>query len=172
MTDDYLRRVNESYQGESYGEALFRELAARTGDPDQNYKWRVLGQLELETKLRLRPLVERLGGDTAEAEDNASRGRDDAESMAAKDWPDLMSAFDSMLPKYVRFFEKLEAMAPEGDRELLAAVTAHELAIQDFTKLELEGRGRESVEPVIALLKNPPPREQATSASAPHSERA
>jgi len=167
MTDDYLRRVNESYQGESYGEALFRELAARTGDPEQNYKWRVLGQLELETKLRLRPLVETLGGDTAEAEDNESRGRADAETMAAKDWTDLMSSFDAMLPKYVRFFEKLEAMAPPRDRELLAAVTAHELAIQDFAKLELDGRGRESVEPVIALLDNPPSREQAASENSP-----
>lgn len=158
MNSDYLRRVCESYQGESYGQALFRELAKRTKDPEKNYKWRVLERLEIETKERLLPLVKKLGGNTEEAPENTERGITDARSMAEKHWEELMHSFDQMLPKYVRFFEKLETMAPEEDRNILKAVTAHELAIQTFASKELSGEGDHSIEPVLKLLEEPPER--------------
>lgn len=158
MSDDYRRRVFESYQGESHGEALFRELAARTDEPDHRFKWRALEQLEAETKERLRPLVESLGGDVEEDPEHAVRGRADAIEWAAKGFDETVRWLDPLLPKYVRFFEKLEAMAPEGDRALLARVTAHELAIQEFTTRELQGRADESIAPVVDLLEHPPAR--------------
>ena len=158
MNSDYLRKVCESYQGESYGQALFRGLAERTKDPDKNYKWRVLERLEEETKKKLLPLVEKLGGPTEEASENTERGINDAKNMAEKHWGELMHSFDKMLPKYVRFFEKLETMAPDEDRNLLKAVTAHELAIQKFASKELSGDSNHSIEPVLNLLEEPPER--------------
>ena len=159
MASDYLRRVCESYQGESYGENLFRELAKRTNDPERKYKWHVLECLETETKKKLLPLVKKLGGDQTELSENIERGIADAEDMATKDWGDLMRSFDKVLPKYVRFFEKLEALAPIKDRDLLRSVTAHELAIQEFVTKELEGESNHSVEAVLNLLEKPPEKE-------------
>ncbi len=47
-------------------------------------------------------------------------------------------------------------MARDEHKEVLAAVTAHELAIAEFAKLELAGDDSRSVEPILALLDAPP----------------
>ncbi|MCH2410076.1 hypothetical protein MK292_04575 [Myxococcota bacterium] len=159
MPSDYLRRVCESYQGESYGQVLFRELAKRTKDSEKKYKWRVLECLETETKRKLLPLVQKLGGDTRESPENIERGIGDAKNMAAKEWGELMRSFHEMLPKYVRFFEKLEALAPTEDKDLLRSVTAHEIAIQEFAAKELSGDGDHSLEAILNLLDEPPGKE-------------
>ncbi len=158
MQDDYLERVVESYQGEVFGEAIFRELVARTEDPDASYKWRVLQQLEAETKLRLRPLVAELGGDVTEDPEGDVKGKKLAEEWAALSWSAAMDKLADILPPYIRFFEKLEADSRAEDRELLAALTAHEKALAAFARLEQEGKGSESLTPVTDLLDEVPAR--------------
>ncbi len=156
MNDDYRKRVCQSYQGEFHGEALFRELAARTDDSKHRFKWSALAQLETETKERLKPLVAALGGEVEEDPRNAERGRAEAAEWAPKGFAATVRWLDAALPKYVRFFEKLESMAPESDRTLLARVTAHEVAIQEFTARELRGRSEDAIAPVLDLLDHPP----------------
>ena len=158
MGKSYLDRVLLSYQGEVFGEAIFRELAEKAADPEIAYKWRVLEQLERETKERLKPLVADLGGDTAEDPASFAQGEEYAAKWAAQSWDEVMLDLQKELPQYVRFFEKLEADARPEDRAVLAAVTAHEKAIAAFADLEVAGRGEASAEPVLALLENPPTR--------------
>jgi hypothetical protein len=159
MADDYLERVEQSYQGEVFGEAIFRELAAKCGDPETTYKWRVLEQLERETKERLKPLVAELGGDLEEDPTRFSQGQHLAAKWAKQSWDEIMLWFRDELPGYVRFFENLEADARDQDRELLGKVTAHERALLDFAEHEIAGRGDRSLEPVLALLDRPPRRD-------------
>ena len=158
MADDYLERVMVSYQGEVFGEAIFRELGAKSADPEEPYKWRVLEQLEAETKERLKPLVAALGGDVAEDPAGFERGAGIAAKWAQQSWDEIMGWFQAEVPKYVRFLEKLETDARIEDRELLGRVTAHEKALEEFAARELAGRGTESLEPVLALLDRPPQR--------------
>ncbi len=159
MADDYLDRVVESYQGEVFGEAIFRELAAKCADPETAYKWRVLEQLERETKERLKPLVAELGGDIEENPARFRKGQHLAEKWATQSWSEIMVWFRDQLPTYVKFFENLEADAREQDRQLLGKVTAHERALLDFAKHEIAGRSDHSLEPVLALLDRPPQRQ-------------
>ena len=159
MADDYLGRVTVSYQGEVFGEAIFREMGAKNTDPEETYKWRVLEQLETETKERLKPLVAALGGDVAEDAAGFEKGAAIAKTWSQQSWDEVMGWFQAELPKYVRFFEKLETDARVEDRELLGRVTAHEKALEEFAARELGGRGHESLEPVLALLERPPERE-------------
>ena len=161
MADDYLDRVTRSYQGEVFGEAIFHDMAAKSADAETTYKWRVLEQLERETKQRLKPLVAELGGDVKEDPSSFSEGLHLAEKWAQQSWDELMVWFRDELPPYVRFFEKLEADARSEDRELLAAVTAHEKALLAFAEHEIAGRTDRSVEPVLALLDSPPQRHGA-----------
>lgn len=159
MAENYLERVVRSYQGEVFGEKLFQDMAAKSSNPEETYKWRVLEQLERETKERLRPLVAELGGDVAENPDRFEEGAKIAARWADQSWDEIMGWFRAELPRYVQFFEKLELDARLEDRELLARVTAHERALEEFAERELAGRGADSLAPVIALLDRPPERE-------------
>ena len=159
MADEYLDRVLESYQGEVFGEAIFGEMAAKSADAKNSYKWRVLAQLERETKERLKPLVAELGGEVEEDASAFSKGRHIAAKWAKQSWDENMIWFRDELPKYISFFEKLEADARSQDREVLAAVTAHEVALLAFAEHEIAGRSDTSVEPVLALLDRPPTRD-------------
>ena len=76
----------ESYQGEVFGEAIFRQMSADSSDPDEAYKWKVLEQLERETKERLKPLVAELGGDVTEDPTSFSKGQKLAAKWAKLSW--------------------------------------------------------------------------------------
>lgn len=158
MAGDYLGRVREAYQGEVYGEALFRGLKERAGSREQAYKWRVLEQLERETKLRLRALVEDLGGETDEEIDQLERGESDAAFFARIPWDAFMSGFRRELQKFIDAFEELETLGRPGDAGVLAAVTEHERALLAFAEAELAGDGESSLAPIVRLLEEVPPR--------------
>ena len=80
----------ERYQGEVYGEALFRALAEREPHAERRRKWRTLQQLERETKERIRPAVAALGATTEEDPARCKEGEDLAARLAAAPWDDLM----------------------------------------------------------------------------------
>ncbi len=69
-----------------------------------------------------------------------------------------MMEFKKTIAEYVEFFERLEADGRPEDRKVLAAVTAHERAIQAFAESEVAGQSETSLEPVLALLDRPPAR--------------
>ena len=57
---------------------------------------------------------------------------------------------------YVRKFESLEAEAPPIDADTMAYLVAHERAQVTFATREAEGDAASSIEPVLALLSDPP----------------
>jgi len=155
---DYLHRVIEAYQGEAFGEAIFEEFALRSDDAETSYKWKALAQLERETKERLEPLVAALGGDVRVGPESYPGGKKLAERWKNQTFDELMVEFNHTISKYVGFFEKLEADGRPEDRDVLAAVTAHEKAIQAFAEREVAGLSKTSLDPVLALLDRPPQR--------------
>ena len=152
---DYRGYVIERYQGEVYGEALFRALAEQETNEQRREKWRVLEQLERETKERIRPAVAELGATTEEDPARIKEGEDLAARLAAVPWGDLMKGFRSELERFVSEFEKAEALAPPGGVELLRDITRHEKALLEFSVREIEGHEAHSLEPVLALLREP-----------------
>ena len=158
-TDTFSAGIMEMYQGEVIGEVALDIMLGFFDDPDQRYRVAVMLQLETETKERLKPLVAALGGDVAEDAAGFEKGAAIAKTWSQQSWDEVMGWFQAELPKYVRFFEKLETDARVEDRELLGRVTAHEKALEEFAARELGGRGHESLEPVLALLERPPERE-------------
>ena len=58
---DYKTYLEERFQGEVYGEALFRTMANLCEDPARARKFRVLEQLERETKEFLLPALQEAG---------------------------------------------------------------------------------------------------------------
>jgi len=155
VSDGYEQRVEQAYQGEVYGEALFRELSARSAHEEERAKWQVLQQLEAETKARLRPLVEALGGTAAEDPAQVERGIRYAAKLADTPWLDLMAEFRDELPRYVRWFEELEGMGRPEDLAVLRAATQHERAILAFAEAELAGVA-DPTACLCTLLEAPP----------------
>jgi hypothetical protein len=151
MAADYAGYVSERYQGEVYGEALFRALAEQSRDEAQRAKLRVLEQLERETKELLRAEVAALGLDTSESAERWSEGEALAKRLRDLPWEVFMKAFLKEVQRLVAEFEACERLAPPGKETLLRHVTAHERALGRFAELELGGAPG-SLEPVQALF--------------------
>jgi hypothetical protein len=156
LTNDYKTYLEERFQGEVYGEALFRTMARLCGDSARTRKLRVLEQLERETKELLLPALREAGGSGQESAERISEGEMLGAALAKAPWAELMRGFRKELQRFVADFERSEALAPAGREALLRHVTAHERALLDFANVELDGsQGDRSLESVIALLRAP-----------------
>ena len=156
-TAGYNAYVEECFQGEVYGEALFRTMADLCEVPERARKFRVLQQLERETKEFLLPAVREAGYAGDESPERISEGEVQGAQLAKTPWQELMRGLQTELKGYVREFEQAEGLSPPGKESLLQRVTAHERALLDFATRELAGDVRgDSLEPVTALLRGLP----------------
>lgn len=159
----YLQKVSYVFQGETFGELYWGEMAARCGDAEQAYKCRVLQQLERETKERAKRLLLALGGSIEENDSGSARARETAVKLADKllrmPWIENIRRLSTEISKFTGFFEQLETYARNTqERDLLEALTGHERALKQFVDHELSGSGNRSVEPILIFLEDPPQR--------------
>jgi hypothetical protein len=159
-SEQYLRTLEEFFQGEVTGEALFHALGEALEDPEHRYQMRVLEQLERETKELLRENIGRLGGDIGESAAARATGIAQAKALAAMPRAKFMHIFGREVRKFVARFEEVEKSGPAHGAKILAAVTAHERALLSFSERESSGAGSDPLEPVISLLKVVPPRHE------------
>jgi dimethylamine/trimethylamine dehydrogenase len=157
-SQQYLRTLEEFFQGEVTGEALFHTLAEALEDPERRYQMRVLEQLERETKELLRENIRPLCGDTAESASARATGIAQAKALAAMPWAKVMHIFEREVRKFVAQFEEVEKAGPAPGAKLLAAVTAHERALLSFSERAREGAAGDPLDPVISLLRVVPAR--------------
>lgn len=154
---EYLATLQEFFQGEVTGEAMFGALAQSLDNPEHRYQMRVLEQLERETKELLRENVKRLGGETTESSAAREMGISQAKALAAMPWPKFIHIFRREVAKFVARFEEVEKSGPASDAKLLAAVTAHERALHSYSERESCG-AEDALAPVISLLRAVPAR--------------
>ena len=154
---EYRRTLEEFFQGEVTGEALFHCLAESLDDSEHRHQMRVMEQLERETKELLRPYVARLGGDTKESVAARDLGVAQAKAMAPMPWGKFLHIFQREVRKFVARFEEIERLGLSEDAKLLAAVTAHEKALLAYSERESSGQG-DPLQPIVALLKSVPTR--------------
>jgi hypothetical protein len=144
-------------RGEVYGQTLFGRLADSSTDGVRRDKWRILEQLERQTKNRIEALLDRAGIPVGDATEAVREGEADARRLGAVDWQVLMRGFRRELEAFVVEFreaEKLDRSAGElGD--LLRYITAHEEALLRFAVRELEGGEHDSLDAVQRLLDVP-----------------
>ncbi|HXQ64883.1 MAG TPA: hypothetical protein VN787_08505 [Steroidobacteraceae bacterium] len=153
----YLQGVTEVYRGEILGEALFSRLAALSDNADRRYLFSVLLQLESEAKIRLRPLLARLGLSVVEDEASRREGEARAERVVAQPWLDAVRDWTTWIDGIIATYVALAREAPTADREALEYMVRHEQALAAFLAAELAGKG-ESVAPVLSFLLHPLPR--------------
>jgi hypothetical protein len=151
---DYKTYLEQRFQGEVFGEALFRTMANLCDDPARAQKFRVLEQLERETKEFLLPALREAGHSGEENSERINQGETLGAALANVPWPDLMRGFQEEFRRFSDEFESAEALAPAGKGSVLRHVTTHERALLDFATRELEGSMiGDSLQSVVALLR-------------------
>jgi hypothetical protein len=151
-----LAALEEFYQGEVLGEAMFDHMLAPLTDPGERYKMALLLQLETETKARLRPVLAAQGLSVQEDPQMRPRGEQFARDLAASTWQEKMTALhravaDTFLPRYRELTEGL----PAALRAVGDSMVEHEQALVDMTWRELNGQADRSDEPLLRLLHFP-----------------
>ena len=153
MADAAATYLEKRFQGEVYGEAIFRVMAERCADPANAKKLRVLEQLERETKEALRPAVKDFGFSGVEGAEHVKAGEELGAKLAPVPWSIPMVGLKKELLGFVSQFEQAETLAPPGREALFRHVTRHERALLAFVECEIAGAPpEESLAPIVAIL--------------------
>lgn len=147
--------VRELYRSEIFGERITLVLLERARNSAEKYKLATILQLETETKARLRPFLMRLGLSLVE-DDVSAELAEVAKAVAHGSWRDVMAGMRESVAGYVKRFEEIERLGPEGDREILHSMVVHERSILTFAERELAGAPG-SLDDIIAQLRYPLP---------------
>ena len=151
---DYKTYLEQRFQGEVFGEALFRTMANLSDDPARAQKFRVLEQLERETKEFLLSALREAGGSGEEHCERINQGQALGGALANVPWSELMRGFQEEFRRFADEFASAETLAPAGKESVLRHVTIHERALLDFATRELEGSAiGDSLQSVLALFR-------------------
>jgi hypothetical protein len=148
----YLKEIVAAYQGEVRGEATFVTLAEQATSEDEIAIWRTLARLEATTRQRLVPLMLRYGLDTTPDTEQRRIGEERGKARAAAGFSATIKSMTETLPPFLKRYARLEAEGPLEDRNELAFLNAHEIALHEFAMRALAGGGRDSLAPVRTLL--------------------
>lgn len=132
---DYATAMTQAWEDEVATEAYYLALAA-----EQHGRARdalvLLAHVERATADRLAPFLAGWGGRPAAEDELAARGRAEAAEDAGRSWVEFLAHVVETYPAYVAHFEALEALAPRSERSVARDLTAHEVAVLDFARLE------------------------------------
>lgn len=158
LDPDIKSRLQEAWQGEVFGMAMYSAIADQQPDAFRRWQWMALHQLEVETGAAMRQLLLRYDLPVAELEESKRLGIAEAKRIVALPWQDMMKAFADDLPATIDDYRTLErACAFIGqDAAAMRLLVDHEVASLEFSQLEMRGESHNSIKPVLALLKEPP----------------
>jgi len=155
-----LNAIERAYQGEVFGIAMYSLLAEAQQDPFRRWQWQCLVHLEIETRAATAALLTRLGITTIDDPSEVQAGEAEARRIMHLPWHEMIREFASDLPELVAEYAAVEAKAGLSgeDGAVLHRLTLHEEVTLAFCEAELAGESSSSIEPVIAMLDNPPAR--------------
>jgi hypothetical protein len=154
-----LAALQEFYQGEILGEAMFDSMLRSAHNESERYKIALMLQLETETKARLRPFLVAEGVPVQEDPRMRPEGEQFARELEGATWNEKMrvlaeSIGSTWLPRY----RELTMLLPPPLRAVGESMVAHEQALCEMARREVAGESDRSDEPVRALLIHQLPR--------------
>jgi hypothetical protein len=155
----HLAALQEFYQGEILGEAMFDAMLQAARDDNERYKIGLMLQLETETKARLRPVLAAQGLPLQEDPRMRPDGERFGRALDHADWNAKMRALgDSIGQTWLPRYRELTAALPPLLRAVGQSMVEHEQALLEMARRELTGQSHRSDEPVRSLLAHPLPR--------------
>jgi hypothetical protein len=149
---EYIARIKAAFEGELYGEAWFAAMARDAVAPDRQRKLAVMAQLEYQTRMRMTPLIARLGIRGIDEAAQREKGIKLARQHAGQPWPAFIAWFIVEIGRFVTLYDEMERNSTEEDAAILTALARHERALLEFARLEAQGMPDRSLDPVLALL--------------------
>ena len=73
-----------------------------------------------------------------------------AEALADVSWESFLSSFEPITTQYLAMYRRIGELNP-AEQATVDVLIAHELALREFGRLELTGRGERSLDAVWAL---------------------
>jgi hypothetical protein len=155
----HLAALQEFYQGEILGEAMFDAMLRSAGSESERYKIAVMLQLETETKARLRPILAAQGLPLQEDLRMRPDGERFARELEGATWSQKMQSLaESIGQRWVPRYRELTDLLPPQLRAVGESMVTHEQALLEMARRELSGELDRSDEPVRALLVHQLPR--------------
>lgn len=136
-----------AYDGEVMGEALFTVMADRLGRDQRAGHMALIALLERQTREQLGRLLER-DGLAGHDEKAAAKGAELGERSARAAWDRFLASFAPATAQALDRYHAMQAMAPEADQPTMAALVAHEEALQRYAELAMASQ----VDPAAPLL--------------------
>ncbi len=138
-------------QSEAYGEASFRS-AHWLSCGSKKAKAQALWQLEHQTKGRVTNYFKHHNLAVPNLTLASLKGRVIGLIFPVFPWRWVMKILLSETAPYLTVFKRLQAGACAQDRAFFDYLVDHEMALQKFAQLELDGRQAEALEAITALL--------------------
>jgi hypothetical protein len=110
IANDYQTYLAQRFQGEVFGQAMFRTMADLCDDPARARKFRLLEQLERETKEFLVPAMLEAGYSSDESRERINQGETLGAALASVPWTELMQGFQKEFRQFADEFEVAEAL--------------------------------------------------------------
>jgi hypothetical protein len=155
----HLAALQEFYQGEILGEAMFDTMLKSVRNESERYKIALMLQLETETKARLRPFLAAEGLPLQEDPTMRPQGEQFARELEGASWNEKMQALAESIGKtWVPRYRELTHSLPPLLRAVGESMVTHEQALLEMARRELAGEADRSDEPVRDLLINRLPR--------------
>jgi hypothetical protein len=155
----HLAALQEFYQGEILGEAMFDTMLQSAGNESERYKIALMLQLETETKARLRPFLAAEGLPLQEDPRMRPEGEQFARELQSATWSQKMQALAESIGKtWLPRYRELANILPPALRAVGESMVKHEQALLEMARREVDGESDRSDEPVRELLAHPWPR--------------
>ncbi|HEX3795109.1 MAG TPA: hypothetical protein VHV57_11475 [Acidimicrobiales bacterium] len=150
IDDSAATLLAKSYQGEILGEIFFARIGEHVQDADHKAKMATLSQLECRTKEALLPVLEKAGISTQAELETLAEAEDLAAAVASLNWLELMGTFEPVTTQFAAMYARIAEVDP-SEREISDLLVAHELALRDFGRHEIAGRGDDSLAAITGL---------------------
>jgi hypothetical protein len=139
MSDlDYPDCINELYQSEVLGERAFLALRSLARNERERYHFGTFLQLESETKVRLRPFLQKYDLELVETFDE--------EQIAGfvslytdNSWEGFLTAVRPLIEQFLQRFCDIAELGPPEDRATLQSMVTHEQSFLHWIDKELAG---------------------------------
>ena len=152
----YLQGIAALYSGEVWGEAFASRWLEQCTDRHRKHVLSMLLQMESEAKVRLRPLLSRLGLSLIEEQSQRLAGAAAVDEFCKLAWPDAMRSLADLARPYRDQYQALLDLAPPADAPMVGYMVAHEQAIVRFAERVATGDSSADAE-LLPLLAHPLP---------------
>jgi hypothetical protein len=155
MSDlEYPACINELYQSEVLGEQAFLALMAAAKTEREKYHFGTLLQLESETKVRLRPFLQKYDMAFVEEPDSGDQVAGFLALYQNNSWLDFLAALKPVVDHFLARFHEIAQAGPAEDQDVLQSMITHEESFVHWIVKETAGE-EGSLDVAISQLQCP-----------------